>query len=85
MQAENDAIRDLMIGLFQQAEAEGLLRGTPKLDDLLLSCRAFVYGLARMGSDGHFPEWHVVGDYGAEMRSALSLFIQSLRVSPPSA
>lgn len=74
----NDAIRALMQGLLNEAFAD-----TPtalaRLPALQLLGRALVYGLSRMGVDGHFPEWKL-GHASAPVavRDAFVLFIELL-------
>src|SRR5262249_44840854 len=56
--ADNAAIRAQMHALFAEALDEGRLRASNlRLTEIV--CRAFVYGLARMHTDGHFPSWNV--------------------------
>ncbi|TJV14982.1 MAG: hypothetical protein E5Y16_33310, partial [Mesorhizobium sp.] len=47
-------------------------------DHLVLAARAFVYGLARMAIDGHFPEWHPSEPPSLAVRKALRLFISHM-------
>ncbi|MPN03735.1 HTH-type transcriptional regulator BetI [bioreactor metagenome] len=56
MQAGNEAIREQMASLLQQAL--GLDADAERIAQTLLAARALVYGLARMAADGHFPEWN---------------------------
>lgn len=46
---------------------------------VLLSCRALVYGLARMVIDGQFPEWQPKGNPRDWSRRSLAQFIEVLR------
>lgn len=78
LQADNDAIRDLMIQFIERAQRSGRIPADASVDAILLAGRGLAYGLARMWSDGHFPEWHVSGDPAAAMRAAINLFIRSL-------
>ena len=78
LQADNDAIRDLMIQFIEGAQRSGRIPADTSVDAILLAGRGLAYGLARMWSDGHFPEWHVSGEPAAAMRAAISLFIRSL-------
>ena len=59
MTSDNAWIREQMRMLLSEADGPG-----PRKDDglTLLCARALVYGLARMASDGHFPEWAPGGD-----------------------
>ncbi|ABE45722.1 TetR/AcrR family transcriptional regulator [Polaromonas sp. JS666] len=74
----NDAIRAHMQALLDEAFAD-----TPtalaRLPALQLLGRALVYGLSRMGVDGHFPEWDL-GHASAPtaVRDAFVLFIELL-------
>lgn len=59
MARDNAWIREQMRVLLSEADGPG----SRKDDGLTLLCaRALVYGLARMASDGHFPEWAPDGD-----------------------
>ena len=59
MARDNAWIREQMRVLLGEADGPG----SRKDDGLTLLCaRALVYGLARMASDGHFPEWAPDGD-----------------------
>ena len=75
----NDDIRNRMIGLLAMARETKQMRQDLDPAAILLSCRATVYGLARMYVDGHFPEWQPEGDPSDWMTRALALFIQTLR------
>ncbi|MBA4775667.1 MAG: TetR/AcrR family transcriptional regulator [Rhizobiales bacterium] len=75
LREQNDAIRRLMVNLLAQARENGQLAKGLDLDQLVLSSRALVYGLARMAIDGHFPEWHVAEPPSEAMHKALHLFI----------
>jgi AcrR family transcriptional regulator len=80
--ADNAAIQSLMRILFAEARDQGRLRPA----DLRLAeivSRAFVYGLARMHTDGHFPSWNVAPDQARDvMARALGLFISLLGADP---
>ena len=78
LQADNDAVRDLMINFFEAGLASGRIAPDLSLDTMLLASRSLAYGLARMWSDGHFPEWHVKGEPRAKMQAAIHMFIRSL-------
>ncbi|MFF2322359.1 TetR/AcrR family transcriptional regulator [Agrobacterium sp. NPDC058088] len=75
LREQNDAIRRLMVSLLAQARENSQLAEGLDLDQLVLSSRALVYGLARMAIDGHFPEWHVAEPPSEAMHKALHLFI----------
>ena len=55
---ENARLRQTMAGIFRRARDLGRLPADSDLDLVLLSTRAFAYGLARMYVDGQFPDWH---------------------------
>lgn len=78
----NDDIRNRMIGLLAMARETNQMRQDLNPATVLLSCRATVYGLARMYVDGHFPEWQPDGDPTDWMTRSLTLFIQTLRNDP---
>jgi AcrR family transcriptional regulator len=75
---QNADLRQLMVSLIAEAQARGDLRPGVAADDLILSSRAFVYGVVRMWIDGHFQEWQVEGPPDAAMHRALDLFITQL-------
>jgi AcrR family transcriptional regulator len=77
VRANND-IRALMQELLAEATEKGLLPPGTDHELLLLSARAFVYGLARMFVDGHFPEWHETETPEAAMQQALVLFMRRI-------
>ncbi|MCA0417765.1 MAG: TetR/AcrR family transcriptional regulator [Proteobacteria bacterium] len=74
----NAGLRARMAALLREARARGHLR-TDNIDDMVLSSRAFVYGLARMFVDGHFPEWETRREAAEAMERSLDLFISGLR------
>lgn len=78
LREQNDTIRRLMVSLLTRARENGQLAEGLDLDQLVLSSRALVYGLARMAIDGHFPEWHVAEPPSEAMHKALHLFIGQL-------
>jgi AcrR family transcriptional regulator len=82
---ENEAIRVIMVSLIERARQEGRLRGEMAADTLVFSCRAFIYGVARMWIDGHFKEWKVERAAPDAMADALDLFIALIgaKQSPP--
>jgi AcrR family transcriptional regulator len=76
---DNDRIQDHMDALLREADARGDLR-SKDLARIQLSCKALVYGLARMHIDGHFPSWRVASaDAEPVMHDVLGLFLASLR------
>lgn len=75
----NDAIRERMLDLLTRARSGGQMRQDADIETVLLSCRALVYGLGRMFTDGHFPEWQPEGDPFDRMRQSLKDFVLNLR------
>ena len=74
----NAEIQSLMLALFAEAQAQGRLRSSD-LSLAVIVSRAFVYGLARMHADGHFPSWNVAaGETEAVMARALRVFVDLL-------
>lgn len=75
---DNEAIQSLMHALFVDAHRQRLLRSSElRLTEIV--SRAFVYGLARMHTDGHFPSWNVAPEEAdAVMGKALRLFVSLL-------
>lgn len=79
LRRDNDAIRHVMEDLLAEATRHGLLAAGADSTSLVLSARAFVYGLARMYIDGHFPEWDTSGVAPeTAMKRALALFMNSI-------
>ncbi len=76
---QNEALYQQMRALLEEAAQRGDLRKGLALDPLLLTARAFGYGLARMAVDGHYPEWHVEGPPLAAAEAALEQFISGLK------
>ncbi len=83
--AVNEALRLQLADIIRRAKDEGRMKASLDVEDVMLSARALVYGLARMYIDGHFPEWKVSRPPEDAMRRALDLFIEGLRASPPGA
>lgn len=79
---QNRAIRETMVELLTQAQHQGRLASDVDLEQLVLAARAFVYGLARMAIDGHFPEWHPSEPPAIAVRRALCLFMSQMIVPP---
>jgi AcrR family transcriptional regulator len=78
---QNGAIRETMVELLTQAQHQGRLAADVDLDHLVLAARAYVYGLARMAIDGHFPEWHPSEPPAIAVRRALRIFMSQMIVS----
>ena len=57
MQQDNRWIRSQMADLLGEAFGPSTQASTPLAQ---MAARALVYGLSRMNSDGHFPEWNLV-------------------------
>ncbi|MFB9948533.1 TetR/AcrR family transcriptional regulator [Rhizobium puerariae] len=81
--AENERLRQKTAALVQRAQAQGAIRASVDAEDVMLSARAFVYGLSRMYIDGHFPEWRVSRAPDEAMRRALDLFVEGLASHRP--
>lgn len=79
---QNEAIRLRMIDLLTQAQQRGRLAPDTDVDHLVLAARAFVYGLARMAIDGHFPEWHPSEPPSLAVQKALRLFTSRMMTIP---
>lgn len=76
----NDAIRARMQALLEEA-FEDTPSALARLPALQLLGRALVYGLSRMGVDGHFPEWDLRhASAPVAVRDAFVLFIELLAV-----
>ena len=72
-----------IVGMMRQwlsaARDQGGLRD-PDIARTALSCRAMVYGLARMYVDGHFPQYAIAPhEIEREMRIAVERFLDGLR------
>ncbi|RWC40367.1 MAG: TetR/AcrR family transcriptional regulator [Mesorhizobium sp.] len=78
LRGQNEAIRRKMIDLLTQAQHQGRLAANTDFDHLVLAARAFVYGLARMVVDGHFPHWHPSEAPSLAVQKALHLFISRM-------
>ncbi|MDX2201148.1 MAG: TetR/AcrR family transcriptional regulator [Hyphomicrobiaceae bacterium] len=80
--ADNMAIQARMRAIFLDAASEGTLRVTD-LRTAEIMARAFVYGLARMHVDGHFPSWGVPpAEVEAVMERTIAQFIALLTCPP---
>ncbi len=79
---QNEAIRRKMTDLLAQTQQQGRLAPNADLDHLVLAARAFVYGLARMVIDGHFPHWHPSEPPSLAVKRALHLFISQVTILP---
>lgn len=75
---ETEAIRIVMIDLIARGQASGRISCDIPADTLMLSSRAFIYGLCRMWTDGHFREWHVEEPAEKAMSEAANLFIDMI-------
>jgi AcrR family transcriptional regulator len=80
---QNEAIRQRMFELLNQARKRGQLNEGLQIDYVVLAARALVYGLARMAIDGHFPRWHPSEPPPQAMRKALGLFIEQISAAAP--
>lgn len=82
---QNETLRQNLETLFRQAQAEGSIAAGWALEDLMLLARGTAYGLARMATDGHLPEWKVERPAPIAIEAAISLFIDLLSgARPPS-
>ena len=79
---QNESIRRKMIDLLTQTQQRGRLPPNTDFDHLVLAARAFVYGLARMVIDGHFPHWHPSEPPSLAVKRALRLFMSRMTISP---
>lgn len=79
----NEALRLKAVALFNQAREQGRLRPDIDLEDAIFAARAFVYGVARMWVDDHFPEWNVTRPPAIAMQGALAVFIRSISADCP--
>lgn len=75
----NAQIRVNMVELLTRARDNGQLAPELDIDTVILDSRAIVYGLARMYTDGHFPDWQPHGDPFDWMKRGLSAFTARLR------
>lgn len=75
----NARIRVRMVHLLTRARDEGHLAPGQDIEIIVLNCRAMVYGLSRMYTDGHFRDWQPEGDPFDWMKRGLSGFIARLR------
>ncbi|MEO4002046.1 TetR/AcrR family transcriptional regulator [Mesorhizobium sp. CAU 1732] len=78
LRAQNETIRRTMVDLVTRAKVEGSLAPDSDVNQVVLAARAYVYGLARMVVDGHFPEWQVTEQADATVLGALHMFMTSL-------
>lgn len=79
---ENEDMRQLVVGLVDQAKSRGDLRAGVEPADLIYAARAFVYGVVRMWIDGHYAEWKVERPPEEAMFRALEMFIATLSALP---
>lgn len=78
---QNDALYRLMLDQVMKGQASGVLRNDASPHDIVVNARAFVYGLARMATDGHFREWRITGAQGKAAGNALELYMRMLTTS----
>ena len=78
----NARIRVRMVHLLTRARDEGHLAPGQDIETIVLNCRAMVYGLSRMYTDGHFHDWQPDGAPFDWMKRGLSAFIARLRAEP---
>lgn len=77
----NARIRIRMVDLLTRARDSGQLATGQDIETIVLDCRAMVYGLSRMYTDGHFRDWQPEGDEGDWMTRGLSAYISRLRAA----
>ncbi len=75
---ENARLRQVMGDILGLARDQGRLPADCDVDLILLSTRAFAYGLARMYVDGQFPEWHPREDPKTAMTRAIDAYVARL-------
>jgi len=75
---QNEALRQTMIRLLGQAQAQGQLRPGLDLDDLVLTTRALTYGVARLWVDQHFPQWQVARPPAEAMFRMIELHLAAI-------
>ncbi len=81
--AANEALRVKAVRLFTLAQQKGDLRDGLDLEDVVFAARAFVYGVARMWVDQHFPEWKIGKPAAKAMEGALNAFMQAISARSP--
>ncbi len=81
--AENEAIRQLMLGQIRRAALCGQLKAGVDADGLMVAARAYVYGLARMWIDGHYEEWKIERAPQDVTSDALDLFLKLITTDQP--
>ena len=78
LQNDNALIQKSMLDLLEDADARGLLRAGER-SRIPLNARALSYGLARMYTDGHMPQWGVKqGDAMRAMEVVLDQFVEGI-------
>jgi AcrR family transcriptional regulator len=75
---QNEDIRQLMLEIVAEGQATGCIRKDASPHEVVVNARAFAYGLARMGVDGHFPEWRVTGAPRKAAEQALGFYVRML-------
>lgn len=60
LRRDNEAVRSLMEGSMIEAQHRNMLRSN-NIVATQIAAWALVYGLARMGIDGHFAQWVAAG------------------------
>lgn len=78
IQRVNDAMKALMRGMLERSQAEARIDPGADLEAMMLSSRAFVYGLARMIVDQHMDEWYLTDDPLDAALRAMELHIDQL-------
>ena len=80
LQSENRGVQELLRTVLANAAERRSLQ-VDDVGEAVLLCRAFVYGLARMQLDGHFPSWGVPEKEAGRTADALLASFISLLVS----
>jgi hypothetical protein len=80
LRRDNEAVRSLMEGTMVEAERRNMLRSSD-IVATQIAARALVYGLARMGMDGHFAQWAAAGATAEQTaQSVLTHFVSLIGI-----
>lgn len=78
LRRDNEEIQSLMNQLLNDAQRQGLLRSADK-KAIPLAARAAAYGVARMYTDGHLPQWGIdERDVEYAFEAVFDLFVNGL-------
>ncbi|MBS0481678.1 MAG: TetR/AcrR family transcriptional regulator [Proteobacteria bacterium] len=78
MAGQNAALQETMRLWIERARSGNAFRSGLDTELILLSSRAFVYGLARMWCDDHLRDWHGNRDPKDALTASLDAFIEGL-------